>query len=160
MSKASQLMIDQIRNKKKDAQIAIDQEFQELLAESEQSTKIAVQQRQKRLLDVIDQSDKLIAQKVALMQQQRIEQVKEFNSSADTFMELKAGGVDAVVNDRPVNDYYIVKSGETGVRSLNELLSSEDYGMAMIGIAVEVGVFLMTTICLFAVFLHRANKRK
>ncbi len=37
---------------------------------------------------------------------------------------------------------------------------SEDYGMAMIGIAVEVGVFLMTTICLFAVFLHRANKRK
>ena len=46
-------------------------------------------------------------------------------------MELKAGGVDAVVNDRPVNDYYIVKSGETGVRSLNELLSSEDYGMAM-----------------------------
>jgi polar amino acid transport system substrate-binding protein len=58
-------------------------------------------------------------------------EVKEFNSSADTFMELKAGGVDAVVNDRPVNDYYIVKSGETGVRSLNELLSSEDYGMAM-----------------------------
>ena len=37
---------------------------------------------------------------------------------------------------------------------------SEDYGMAMIGIAVEVGVFLMTTIRLFAVFLHRANKRK
>ena len=58
-------------------------------------------------------------------------EVKEFNSSADTFMELKAGGVDAVVNDRPVNDYYIVKSGETGVRSLDELLSSEDYGIAL-----------------------------
>ena len=58
-------------------------------------------------------------------------EVKEFNSSADTFMELKAGGVDAVVNDRPVNDYYIMKSGETGVRSLDELLSSEDYGIAM-----------------------------
>ncbi len=58
-------------------------------------------------------------------------EVKEFNSSADTFMELRAGGVDAVVNDRPVNDYYIMKSGETGVRSLDELLSSEDYGIAM-----------------------------
>ena len=56
--------------------------------------------------------------------------VKEFNSSADTFMELKAGGVDAVVNDRPVNDYYIAKSGVTDVRRLEELLTSEDYGIA------------------------------
>lgn len=58
-------------------------------------------------------------------------QVKEFNSSADTFMELKAGGVDAVVNDRPVNDYYIVKSGVTDVKALDELLTSEDYGIAI-----------------------------
>ena len=56
-------------------------------------------------------------------------EVKEFNSSADTFMELKAGGVDAVVNDRPVNDYYILKSGEKDVRTLDELLTSEDYGI-------------------------------
>ncbi len=58
-------------------------------------------------------------------------EVKEFNSSADTFMELKAGGVDAVVNDRPVNDYYIVKSGETGAITLDDLLTAEDYGIAM-----------------------------
>ena len=58
-------------------------------------------------------------------------EVKEFNSSADTFMELKAGGVDAVVNDRPVNDYYILKSGEKDVRALDELLTSEDYGLAI-----------------------------
>ena len=57
-------------------------------------------------------------------------EVKEFNSSADTFLELKAGGVDAVVNDRPVNDYYILKSGVTDVRRLEELLTSEDYGIA------------------------------
>ncbi len=57
--------------------------------------------------------------------------VKEFNSSADTFMELRAKGVDAVVNDRPVNDYYILKSGETNVKALPELLTSEDYGIAM-----------------------------
>ena len=57
-------------------------------------------------------------------------EVKEFNSSADTFLELKAGGVDAVVNDRPVNDYYIMKSGVTDVRRLEELLTSEDYGIA------------------------------
>ena len=58
-------------------------------------------------------------------------EVKEFNSSADTFMELRAKGVDAVVNDRPVNDYYILQSGETNVKALPELLTSEDYGIAM-----------------------------
>ena len=57
--------------------------------------------------------------------------VKEFNSSADTFMELKAGGVDAVVNDRPVNDYYIKKSGVTDVKALPDLLTAEDYGIAI-----------------------------
>ncbi len=58
-------------------------------------------------------------------------EVKEFNTVADCFMELKAMGVDAVVNDRPVNDYYISKSGATGVKELSERLTSESYGMAM-----------------------------
>lgn len=57
--------------------------------------------------------------------------VKEFNSSADTFMELKAGGVDAVVNDRPVNDYYLSQVGDKDAKSLSEVLSAEEYGMAM-----------------------------
>ena len=58
-------------------------------------------------------------------------EVKELNTPADCFMELKAGGVDVVINDRPVNDYYIVESGATGVKTLPEVLSAEDYGMAM-----------------------------
>ena len=57
--------------------------------------------------------------------------VKEFNSSADTFMELKAKGVDAVVNDRPVNDYFIVQTKTEGVKALPELLTAEDYGIAI-----------------------------
>ena len=36
-----------------------------------------------------------------------------------------------VVNDRPVNDYYITKSGATGVKGLQDLLTAEDYGIAM-----------------------------
>ena len=58
-------------------------------------------------------------------------EVREFNTPADCFMELKAGGVDAVVNDRPVNDYYLHQSGTTGVKALAERLTSEDYGIAM-----------------------------
>ena len=58
-------------------------------------------------------------------------EVKELNTPADCFMELKAGGVDAVVNDRPVNDYYITKNSAQGVKALDEKLTAEDYGIAM-----------------------------
>ena len=57
--------------------------------------------------------------------------IKEFNTPPDCFMELKTGGADVVVNDRPVNDYYITKSGATGVKGLPDLLTAEDYGIAM-----------------------------
>ena len=58
-------------------------------------------------------------------------EVKELNTPADCFMELKAGGVDAVVNDRPVNDYYITKNSAQGVKALDEKLTAEDYGIAI-----------------------------
>ena len=58
-------------------------------------------------------------------------EVTEFNTPADCFTELKTGGADAVVNDRPVNDYFITKSGQTGVKALDEKLTSEDYGIAV-----------------------------
>ena len=57
--------------------------------------------------------------------------VTELNTPADCFMELKARGVDAVVNDRPVNDYYIKQTQAVGVKSLEDTLSAEDYGIAM-----------------------------
>ena len=58
-------------------------------------------------------------------------EIKELNTPADCFMELKAGGVEAVVNDRPVNDYYITKNGAQGVKGLAERLTAEDYGIAI-----------------------------
>ena len=58
-------------------------------------------------------------------------EIKELNTPADCFMELKAGGVDAVVNDRPVNDYYITKNGAQGGKALDERLTAEDYGIAI-----------------------------
>ena len=58
-------------------------------------------------------------------------EIKELNTPADCFMELKAGGVDTVVNDRPVNDYYITKNSAQGVKALEEKLTAEDYGIAI-----------------------------
>jgi len=56
--------------------------------------------------------------------------VREFNNAPEAFMELKAGGVDAVVNDKPVNDYYIATSGSKDAKAVGEPLAAEDYGIA------------------------------
>lgn len=56
--------------------------------------------------------------------------VREFNTAPEAFMELKAGGVDAVINDKPVNDYYITQMGGKDGKTVGEPLTSEDYGIA------------------------------
>lgn len=57
--------------------------------------------------------------------------VREYNSNSEAYMELKAGGVDAVVNDLPVNEYYLTKSGDKNAKLVGDIMNSEDYGMAM-----------------------------
>lgn len=56
--------------------------------------------------------------------------IREFNTAPEAFLELKAGGVDAVVNDAPVNEYYIAKAGSKDAKVVGDLLSAEDYGIA------------------------------
>lgn len=57
-------------------------------------------------------------------------QIREFNTAPEAFLELKNGGVDAVVNDAPVNDYYIKQAGGKDAKMVGDLLSAEDYGIA------------------------------
>lgn len=57
--------------------------------------------------------------------------VREFNNAPEAFMELKAGGVDAVVNDMPVNAYYLTKTGAKDAKQVGDLLHAEDYGIAV-----------------------------
>lgn len=56
--------------------------------------------------------------------------VREFNSAPEAFMELKTGGADAVINDKPVNDYYLAQGGSKDAKIVGEPLTSEDYGLA------------------------------
>lgn len=56
--------------------------------------------------------------------------VREFNNAPEAFMELRAGGVEAVVNDKPVNDYFIVKSGSKDAKTVGQPLVAEEYGVA------------------------------
>lgn len=57
--------------------------------------------------------------------------VREYNSNSEAYMELKAGGVDAVVNDLPVNEYYMAKSGDKSAKIVGDILNAEEYGMAV-----------------------------
>ncbi|QDR83177.1 basic amino acid ABC transporter substrate-binding protein [Sporomusa termitida] len=57
--------------------------------------------------------------------------VREFNSASEAFLELKAGGADAVVNDLPVNEYYLAKGGSKDAKLVGEVLSAEEYGVAV-----------------------------
>lgn len=58
-------------------------------------------------------------------------QVREFNANSDAYMELKAGGVDAVVNDLPVNQDYLNKGGSKDAKLVGEIMNAEDYGIAV-----------------------------
>lgn len=57
--------------------------------------------------------------------------VREFNSPSEAYMELKAGGADAVLNDLPVNEYYLAKGGSKDAKQVGEVLNSENYGIAV-----------------------------
>ena len=46
-------------------------------------------------------------------------------------MELKAGGCEGVVNDRPVNLYYLATAASEGVVEMSEMITAEDYGIAV-----------------------------
>lgn len=58
-------------------------------------------------------------------------QVREFNTPPDAFTELSNGGVDAVINDLPVNQDYVNHSANKAVKIVGDLLQAEDYGLAV-----------------------------
>lgn len=65
--------------------------------------------------------------------------ITEFNTIAEAFLELKAGGVDAVINDSPVNEYYILHEGNKTAKIVGEPLNSEELGIATSKKNVQMG---------------------
>lgn len=57
--------------------------------------------------------------------------VREFNSAAETFIELKAGGVVAAINDLPVNQYYIKQLQEKDMKLVGSVVNVEGFGIAV-----------------------------
>lgn len=57
--------------------------------------------------------------------------VREYNSASEAYLELKAGGADAVVNDLPVSEYYLAQGGSKDAKLVGEILDAEEYGIAV-----------------------------
>lgn len=58
-------------------------------------------------------------------------QVVAFNTQSEASMELQNGGVEAVINDKPVVDYYLKQGGSKVAKTVGEKMEAEDYGMAV-----------------------------
>ncbi len=56
---------------------------------------------------------------------------KSYNYESEVFNELKAGGCDGAVNDRPVNLYYLATSHAENIVEMSEMITSEQYGIAV-----------------------------
>lgn len=57
--------------------------------------------------------------------------VVEFDNIGEAFMDLKMGGCQAVLNDKPVTDYYMTKSKNTDFVTMSHLYNPEQYGFAV-----------------------------
>ena len=58
--------------------------------------------------------------------------IKTFNSQPEAFMELKKKGCEGVINDRPINLYYLSQPATSvGVSEIPEILSADNYGIAV-----------------------------
>lgn len=58
--------------------------------------------------------------------------VRVFNAINEAFLEVQNGGVDAVINDIPTNEYYVSHTGGQGVRTAELALTREDLGIAVL----------------------------
>ncbi len=57
--------------------------------------------------------------------------VKNFNTNTEVFLELKNKGVDAVINDKPVVEYYLVQGGKESAKIVGDTMQSESYGFSL-----------------------------
>lgn len=57
--------------------------------------------------------------------------VKTFNTQDEAALELKNGGVDAVIGDLPVMEYYLSQGGNKYAKLVGEKMDAEPYGIAV-----------------------------
>lgn len=58
--------------------------------------------------------------------------VKNFNTNSEVFLELKNKGVDAVIIDKPVAEYYLAQGGgKESAKIVGDTMEAESYGLSL-----------------------------
>lgn len=57
--------------------------------------------------------------------------VKTFNTNTEAFLELKNKGVEAVIIDKPVAEYYLAQGGKETAKIVGDTMEAESYGLSM-----------------------------
>lgn len=59
--------------------------------------------------------------------------IRTFNSAGEAFLELNNKGCEAIVNDKPVNEYFLTQkaSANFNLREVPGVLKAENYGFAI-----------------------------
>lgn len=57
--------------------------------------------------------------------------VTTFNTQDEAALDMKNGGVDAVIGDAPVVEYYLAKGGSEFAKVVGEKMEAEQYGMVV-----------------------------
>jgi len=58
--------------------------------------------------------------------------VKNFNTNSEVFLELKNKGVDAVIIDKPVAEYYLAQGGgKESAKIVGDTMEAESYGISL-----------------------------
>jgi len=58
--------------------------------------------------------------------------VKNFNTNSEVFLELKNKGVDAVIIDKPVAEYYLAQGGgKESAKIVGDSMEAESYGLSL-----------------------------
>lgn len=87
--------------------------------------------------DFADLEGKRIAVQIGTTGQMEAERtpgatVRKYDAVNEVFLELKNGSVDAVINDRPVNEYFLKSSGANEyAKSVGQPKDAESYGFAV-----------------------------
>lgn len=98
---------------------------------------VMVKKENKTIKDMDDLRGKKIAVQIGTtgaMEAHKIPQtqVVEFNTNTEAALELKNGGVDAVINDLPVVAYFLhTGGGSEYAKIVGKTVSAEDYGIAV-----------------------------
>lgn len=97
---------------------------------------VMVQKNNDTIKGIEDLVGKRIAVQIGTTGAAKAESVKDakvtaFNTNTEAAMELKNGGVDAVINDSPVVGYYLAQGGSADAKTVGDVLEAEEYGIAV-----------------------------